>query len=220
MQYAKYRKTSSELIPVYVSLGDMETPVWMQQLWEEGEYALYVRKNGCGHCCAAMALMMHGVDMDPHREYALCRELWGAPRDEGERRQGNFQSIAGISKILGRYGVPTRVYGVSDREVAIANILSALEDGKQVIFESHPRPDFPENPFSPGEHWVMAIGFVEDGRILVANSSLRATAEGYQLVDAATIRDALYLGAAPEDDLTWGEWSNEHITGVGYIIVG
>ena len=220
MKYASYKATGEEKIPAIIVKGEMQTPVWIQQLWDTGEYQLYVRKNGCGHCCAAMALRMHGVDIDPHSEYALCRRLWGAPRDEGERRQGNFQSVVGIAKIINHFGVPASYHGVPDAESAIAHILDCLEDGKIVIFESHPTEDYPDNPFSKGEHWVMAVGFTEDGGILVANSSNRLFGDGVQIVDADTIRRALYLGACPDDSMTYGEWRDEFIYGVGYVVVG
>lgn len=219
MIFASYKYEDSEKIPATVSLGERTTPVWIQQRWDSGEYLIYVRKNGCGHCCAAMALNLFGVKIDPHGEYALCRSLWGAPRDEGERRQGNFQSVSGIVKILEHYGVPAECFGVPDRESAAEHIERALGEGRVVIFESHPSEDFPDNPFSTGEHWVMAVGYTEDGKILIANSSERAIATGIQLVDIETVKRALYLGAAPED-MTWGEWRDEFIHGVGYIIVG
>ena len=219
MVYASYRSQDNELIPAIVSLGEMQTPVWVQQRWETGEYAIYVRKNGCGHCCAAMALNMHGVNIDPHEEYELCVKLWGHPEIDGHEKQGNFQSVDGIAKIIRHHGVAAESFGVPDRECAIEHICRALRDGKLVIFESHPSEDFPDNPFSTGEHWVMAVGYTEDGEILVANTSLRATDKGYQLVDADTVKRALYLGASPAD-YTWGEWRDEFLGGVGYVVVG
>lgn len=221
MTYASYKVRDDEKIPVTVTLGEREMPVWIQQRWETGEYAIYVRKNGCGHCCCAMALRLYGIDIDPHEEYALCRKLWGEPRAEGADRQGNFQSVTGITEILNYHGIHAECFGVPDRESAIAHITAALREGKPVIFESHPREDFPDNPFSPGEHWVMAVGYTEDGKILVANSSERAATcpEGINLTDEETIAKALYLGATPKD-YTWGQWEDEFLHGTGYIIVG
>ena len=219
MEYASYEIKDNYLAPAEVKIGEAKTPVWIQQRWQEGEWALYVRKNGCGHCCAAMALTLRGVAINPHEEYELCRRLWGAPRDEGERRQGNFQSSGGIKRILNHFGVRAECYGIPDREAAIRHILSALEDGKLVIFESHARADNPDNPFSRGEHWVMAVGFTESGEILVADSSELMGRAGYHLVDADTIMNALYLGADYED-MTWGEWRDDFLHGVCYLIVG
>lgn len=119
MIYASYREENNELIPVCVSLGEMQTPVWLQQRWEAGEYAIYVRKNGCGHCCAAMALNMHGVKIDPHEEYELCVKLWGHPKIDGHEKQGNFQSVDGIAKVIRHFGIAAESFGVPDRESAI-----------------------------------------------------------------------------------------------------
>jgi hypothetical protein len=167
---------------------------------------------------------MHGIAINPREEYALCRELWGAPKelrrpDGTKEGQGNFQSNAGIVKMLRRHGVPAEGFGVPSRDAAREHIDGALRRGRLIIFESHPTADFPDNPFSTGEHWVMAVGYTEDGRILVANSSNKVPGDGVNLVDEATVSEALYLGAEPED-YTWGEWRDEFIHGVGYIIVG
>lgn len=219
MKYARYRFTGEERIPAIVGIGEGETPVWTQQLWDEGEYAEFIVRNGCGHCCAAMALTLFGVPTDPHEEYMLCRELWGAPEIVGHEKQANFQSVSGIAKIIRHFGIKAEVFGIPSIEDAIRRITAALREGKPVIFESHPREDNPDNPFSKGEHWVMAVGYTEDGRILVANSSNKVPGDGVNLVDESTVADALYLGADPED-YTWGEWRDEFIHGVGYIIVG
>ena len=64
MQYASYELIHTDLIPAIVRIGDAATPVWHQAKWSEGEYQEFVRKNGCGHCCAAMALCLHGIDID------------------------------------------------------------------------------------------------------------------------------------------------------------
>ena len=218
MKYARYELTNDELIPAIVYLGDMSTPVWRQNRWESGEYKHYVIHNGCGHCCAAMALNLHGVKIDPHEEYSLCRELWGAPkREEGVVLQGNYQSVAGITKILRHYGVFAEYFGVPDIESVEKHVEESLKAGKQVIFWSHVTRDFPENPFSQREHYVMAVGYTEDNKILVANNSESYTKEGVQLSDIHTVVRAMFFGSAPID-LTWGEDKFEECS--GYVVVG
>jgi hypothetical protein len=218
MTYATYKIIGTELIPSEVFLGDASTPVWHQAKWSEGEYEEFVRKNGCGHCCAAMALNLHGIKITPHEEFTLCRKLWGEPNREQEFPQGNYQTVQGIAKILRHHGVPAECFGVPTREHAAAHIESVLREGKQVIFWSAPREDFPENPFSTGAHYVMAVGYTEKGEILIANSSQKKAPIGVQTVDVDTIAKALYLGADPTDK-TWGE-KGDHIHCAGYVVVG
>lgn len=219
MEYAKYELIDNDYTPSIVSIGDKSTPVWRQNRWDTGEFAPIVRGNGCGHCCTAMAAKLYGVDIDPYREYVHCREVWGAPKDY----QHNFISINGMVKILNGFGVPAACFGVADNglDKAVEHIVSVLKDGKQVIFWSEPsdKYPFPENPFSKGAHYVMAVGFTEDGKILVANSSERWTAEGVQLVSAETIGKALYLESNPKPDTTWGEPARMPECG-GYVVVG
>ena len=218
MTYATYKIIGTELIPSKVFLGDASTPVWHQAKWSEGEYEEFVRKNGCGHCCAAMALNLHGVSITPHEEFTLCRKLWGEPNREQEFPQGNYQTVQGIAKILRHHGVPAECFGVPTREHAAAHIESVLREGKQVIFWSAPREDFPENPFSTGAHYVMAVGYTEKGEILIANSSQKKAPDGVQTVNVDIIAKALYLGAESTDK-TWGE-KGDHIHCAGYVVVG
>jgi hypothetical protein len=218
MIYANYRRIDTELIPSVVTLGSASTPIWRQGRWSTGEYQEFVRKNGCGHCCAAMALNLHGVKIDPHEEFSICRKLWGEPDGDREFPQRNYQTVAGITKILRYHGVKAEYFGVPSCESAATHIDEALKNGQQVIFWSNPSEDFPENPFSRGEHYVMAVGYTENGHILVANSSEKWTIEGVQLVNITTIARALFIGAAPTDK-TWGEQGcHEHCA--GYVVVG
>ena len=217
MEYATYERLENDLTPSIVRVGEKSTPVWRQNRWENGEFAVY-RANGCGHCCTAMAARMNGVkDIDPQKEFELCRKLWGPPNE----KQNNAITICGIDKILTELNVPHKSYGVFDKDDALENIVSALSEGKQVIFNSVPTEEnpYPKNPFSKGGHYVMAVGFAENGRIMVANSSERWTEEGVQFVEPETIKNALFLGGEPMWELTWG--GAEYLErGRGYIIVG
>ena len=211
-----YYFTNEHLTPAVVRVGEYETPVWMQQRWEEGEYAQFIRNNGCGHCCAAMAARLQGVTIDPYEEYVHCLSLWGEPTGD----QGNWLSTAGVEKVLRSLGVPAQGFGVKDQgaKQATEHILAALKEGKQVIFTSNP-DHYPDNPFSKGYHWVMAVSVQEDGTVLIANSSEKAAPEGIQFVLPEVIEKALFKEATAPKDMTWGELQRIH-EGSGYIIVG
>lgn len=226
MKYASYEYINEPRAVVRVMIDGKSTPVWFQNRWDEDshEFSGFIVRNGCGHCCAAMALTLYGHGIDPLGEYILCRELWGAPRevrnpDGTKSGQANFQSVTGITKIIKHFGVMAECFGVPDRERAREHIEAALSCGKQVIFCTRPSADNPSNPFSTGYHWVMAVGYTESGTILVANSSEKYTAAGVQEVDMTTIVSALCHGAEPHD-LTWGEWHEDFKHGTGYIVVG
>lgn len=211
-----YAFTDNPSIPAVVTRGVYSTPVWLQQDWEDGEFACYIRGNGCGHCCIAMAANLHGVKIDPYEEYLHCRKLWGPP---GEK-QYHFMSLPGIQKILASFGIPSEIYGVKtgEGEKAAAHIMEALRQEKLVIFVSEPSDRLPDNPFSTGLHYVMCVGFAEDGSVIVANSSRRATDKGVQLTDEKTIAAAIYQNCEP-GGMTWGEMERFY-NGCGYVIVG
>ena len=216
MKQAVYILTGEALTPAVIRIGDRETPVWHQKQWPDGEFACYIHNNGCGHCCAAMAARLHGVDLDPYREYELCRSLWGEPTPE----QGHWLTTAGVKKVLRSLNVPAESFGVKQVGAAnaTAHILAALKEGKQVIFTSNPDDD-PDNPFSKGYHWVMAVAQMEDGSILIANSSDQAAPLGVQTVTPEVIQKALFAEALAPEDMTWGEADRIH-EGSGYVIVG
>lgn len=220
MEYARYELIGNDHTPSIVYVGNESTLVWRQNRWDTGEYQEFVRKNGCGHCCATMALNLHGVKINPHEEFTLCRKLWGEPKKDREFPQDNLQSVSGITKILRHHGVNAEYFGVKNLEETAKRFDEALKSGKQVIFWAHPTPEnpFPENPFSMFEHYVMAVGYTEKGEILIANSSERWTATGVQLVNMATIMRALFFGADPID-MTWGE-RDHYINCSGYVVVG
>ena len=208
--------TGNPLAPTIVRIGKYETPVWLQHRWQRGEFATYINKNGCGHCCTAMAARLHGVDIDPHREYEHCRSLWGEPTGD----QGHWLSASGVAKVLRSLNIPAEEYGVypNDARQATEHILMALQEGKQVIFTSNPDHD-PHNPFSAGYHWVMALSLQTDGTILIANSAEQFAPDGIQRVTSDAIENALFKDSVAPKDMTWGENERIHV-GSGYVMVG
>lgn len=220
MDYVTYRFTQNNKIPAEIFLNGHTTPVWIQSKWESGEYAKYIIQNGCGHCCTAMALNLHGIKIDPHEEFILCRQLWGEPHKEEPIKEDNFQSANGICLILKEFGLKAEKFGSykKTKEEVIKHLRNSLESGKQIIFWSHPSDKLPNNPFSTGEHYVIAVGLSENGKILIANSSQKGTAKnGIQYTDYETIYLSLFEESEPLD-FTWGRHDLAHSG--GYVVVG
>ena len=220
MTHATYFLTGDERIPAKVAVNGYSSPVWIQQKWEDGEYARYIQRNGCGHSCTAMALNLNGIKITPYEEFMLCRQRWGNPRTEEPYNEDNFISASGIVKIINSFDVAAQCFGVAMGKSyeAAKHIEDMLLNGKQVIFWSHPSEKLANNPFSKGEHYVLAVGICENGKILIANSSLRGTAKnGIQLVELGTIAKALYEGCEPYD-FTWGRYPLENSG--GYVVAG
>ncbi len=199
---ARFWVNDGFLTPATVEKQGRTTPVWIQGRFEAGEFAPYLRNNGCGHCGVAMAANLCGVAIDPYAEYCECRALWGAPG----AGQGNWLSVAGARTMLAHLGVPAALIPIpSGGEAAAADrLFAALAEGKLALFVSEPRT--PDNPFSTGLHYVLAVGLCEDGRALVANSSLKGRTDplGIQFADRETVAAALTGAAAPLTDTTWG----------------
>lgn len=213
METVRYAFTGDPAAPAVVYAGEHSSPVWLQQHREDGEFAYYIRRNGCGHCCAAMAANLHGADLDPYGEYLLCRGLWGPPAEH----QDHFQTVSGIVKLLRHLGIPAECFGVPERGAALAHILASLSEGKQVIIWSQPGEHFPGNPFSENAHYVLAAGMLPDGQILIANSSEKSAPAGIQTADADTVGQALYEGSTAAD-MTWGE--DDLAACAGYVVIG
>ena len=212
-----YEMTGDPTIPAIVHRGDHSTPVWLQQCWEDGEFAVYIRNNGCGHCCIAMAANLHGVKITPYEEYLHCRELWGPPTGP----QHHFMSLPGIQKVLASFEIPSEIYGVKTGEgaKAAAHIMQALREEKLVIMVSEPSDRLPNNPFSTGLHYVLCVGLTDDGKIIIANSSKRATDKGVQVETEATVAAAIYENCEPGGGMTWGELER-FFYGCGYVVIG
>lgn len=215
-----YTLTSDKNIPSILCRGDYSTPIWIQQKWKDGQYSEFIRKNGCGHCCTAMALNLFGIKINPHEEFTLCRKMWGNPRYEEPICEDNFISTAGIVKVIKSFGINAEAFGVPVGKYAEAagHIEDSLKSGKLVIFWSSPSEKLIHNPFSTGEHYVLAVGFNKDGKIIIANSTENSDAEnGIQYTNTKTIALSLRDGCDPQD-FTWGRYDLVHSG--GYVVIG
>lgn len=216
----KYEFTLNEKSPAVITFDKFSSPVWIQQKWFDGQYARFIRKNGCGHCCTAMALNLNGIKIDPHEEFSLCRELWGEPNSAFSSDEDNFMSVSGIVKIFCHFGIHAEYFGVPKGKCNIASehIAKSLSNAKSVILWSHPSQKLDPNPFSAGEHYIYLVGQSDNGKLLVANSSLNSDAKnGIQFTDIETISKVLMEGCMPMD-YTWGRYDLEHSG--GYVVVG
>ena len=222
MKEITYEITQSPLTPLIVTRGKYSTPVWMQSKWKEGQYSEYIVRNGCGHCCTAMALNLMGKkQINPHQEFELCRQLFGPPSTNNGLKEDNFMSVAGITKILSHFNVKAKFYGIAKGTEGyhLNNILWSLENDKLVIFSSHPTNEFVENPFSTGEHYVLFIGH-QDNQVITLNTSSKGIYDvtGIQFVSPQTIKKAMPVGCTPADYLTWGVYPLEFT--MGYVVIG
>ena len=220
MNTIDYKYTGNTKEPAIITRDNCSTYVWIQQEWESGEYAKFIQRNGCGHCCTAMALNLNGITINPHDEYCLCRELWGAPRMGEPIYEGNFLSETGIAEIIRHYGIPAQAFGIEKGKAYEASIFieNELLSGKQVIIWSHPSDKLTDNPFSDGEHYILAVGFAKDGKILIANSSNRSKAEnGIQFTERETIEKVLFEGTETTD-YTWGR--HDFTKSGAFVVIG
>lgn len=219
-----YEFVNNPLIPAVVKHMGNQTPVWMQQRWEDGKYAVYVRQNGCGHCCVAMACNLLGVSLNPHQSIEKCVEIWGEPAiGLSGNQQYYFLTPTGMVEELNALGVKANWFGYENQgvESALNHILTSLKNGKMIAFISSPSDNFKDNPFSKGDHWVLAVGFTNEGKVLIANSSTNGIydiGEGVQEVDGETIKRSFNPNGNPIKR-TWGEIENLHL-GIGYVVIG
>lgn len=215
-----YKIIADKKIYAEVSAGANTTPVWNQHKWQSGEYAIYIQKNGCGHCCTAMALNLNGIKITPYEEFELCRKMWGEPRMGEPLFEDNFISPSGIAQIIKRFGINAAAYGIEAGKSyeASVHIEKELQNGRQVIIWSHSSEKLNPNPFSKGEHYILAAGFTQDGKILIANTSDYVAAQnGIQFTDRQTIEKILMDGTRITD-YTWGRYNFSD--GGSYVVVG
>ena len=77
MKKATFTLTGNEKIPAKIFFDGYSSDVWLQAKWEDGVYAEAIRDSGCGHCCVAMVLNLHGIKINPPEEFEACLKKWG-----------------------------------------------------------------------------------------------------------------------------------------------
>ena len=216
-----YEIKNDSLIPLVVTRGEYQTPVWFQQNWQDGEFSKYIRENGCGHCSVTMVARLKGNnEITPYLEYLLARQTFGEPSERFGYKEYHFISVSGIVKMLDKLSIKASYHGIKqgEEEKAYEHIINALKQDKMVIYCAHPQGGKP-NIFSKGDHYVVFIGLDGD-KIVTLNSSLNGVYNsvlGLQYATKDDILGSMFIGSAPID-LNWGILPNLELV-AGYVIV-
>lgn len=172
-----------------------------------GSYASNLSSNGCGACCTAFALALQGKKVTPADVIRKGISLWGKwPR-------ACLISAPGIATIIKKYGYTATYRAVTKKNKADIKrtIHAALMAGKQVICWTDDN-GHKGDPFSGGEHYVMAVGYNAKGKIVVANSGNKGPVN---LVTLDTLVKFLQEGSGKDK-----HWWQTVAASAGIVIVG
>lgn len=125
----------------------------------KGTYAKELSAHGCGACCASFALAFLGKKITPAEVLKKAVSLWGKwPKHP-------LISANGIAAILKKYGFKAKSGVVTKgNRVTVKTLIDvSLKAGKPVIC-------WTAKGFAAGDHYVLAVGYNKQGRVVVANS--------------------------------------------------
>lgn len=203
-----YKSSSDKTAPMTVMQNGVSSPVWNQNVLT-GAYAEALKKHGCGACCAAVAARLHGYKTcTPETVLQEGVKQWAAPTSN----QSYALSCNGMATILENFGIDAASYTVTASNLTNikSNMTAALKQGKQVILFTHKYDN--NDPFGSGDHYVLAVGYDKNGKIVVANSA----GGKVQLTDITTIGKYLYHSCTGKDDF----WLTSSAASAGIVIVG
>lgn len=172
-----------------------------------GKYAKNLSSNGCGASCTVFALTLRGEKITPAELLDKAISLWGKwPR-------ACLLSAPGIASIIKEYGYPAKYYSVTsdNRDSLKGKIDAALKAGKQVVCWTNDNGK-KGDPFASGQHYVMAVGYNEAGKVVVANSANKGPVN---VVTLSTLVKFLQNGSG-EDKHWWKRVSRA----AGIVVVG
>lgn len=177
--------------------------VWRQSALG-GALANELKRHGCGSCCAAVAANLAGKNTSPEAVLRLGERLWGKPAG----KESYALSVKGIAALLKALGVSA--------EVCVGNIETekvrkALLAGKSVVCFTHAYDS--RDPFAGGDHYVLAVGFDKEDKVIVANSS---GAQRVQTIPLDTLCRYIYRGGTGTDK----QWLRTSKGSAGIVIVG
>ena len=166
----------------------------------KGVYRKELSSNGCGACCAAMALTLMGKKVKPADILGRAVALWG------KWSKYPLISAHGLGVIIGGYGYIGKlaILSTSNTKTIKKLIDSALRSGKPVIC-------WTKKGFSSGDHYVLAVGYNKLGRVVVANSGNRGPVN---IVTLNALCESLKEGNGADKD-----WYRSASDSAGIVIV-
>ena len=173
----------------------------------KGTYAKELSAHGCGACCAALALTLMGKKAAPADILRKGVALWG------KWTKYPLISANGLATIVGKYGCTAKVAFVTrNNRTTIRKLIdAALRAGNPVICwtdDNGHRID----PFSSGDHYVLAVGYNKLGRVVVANSDNRGPVN---IVTLDTLCKYLRAGTGADRG-----WYKSTAGSAGIVIIG
>ncbi len=173
--YQVYDESGKQVWPVvkiYASAPDGKTVALngkQMRVWNQhklvGKYKTMLDKHGCGVCCGAMAATLMGRSITPLQFAEKAVAQFGY--------KNTAISTAGIVTVMKKLKIPAVRYSVTKANLSRIRkkIDTALKAGKPVICWTYPYDG--KNLFAKGSHYVLAVGYTKEGKVLVANSGSR-----------------------------------------------
>lgn len=170
-----------------------------------GSYAKELSAHGCGPCCTAFALTLLGKKTAPADIYKKAVSLWGKPKTY-------LISAKGLAAIIRKYGCKATFYKITSAnlEKRKETIRTALKAGKPVICWTNSNGKTGD-PFAAGHHYVLAVGYNADNKIVVANSGNKGPVN---LVSLATLCKFLQTGNGKDT-----KWYSSVSGSAGIVVV-
>lgn len=145
-----------------VRLNGRSTLVLNQSTRPAGTWQKELKAHGCGACCARIGLNLAGKSLKPEDVMDKAKQLFG------KKLTGESYGLSaqGIATICIDYGVRAEALPVTKSTLPERkrDLDAALRAGKTVCCWVNGAP------FSSNHHWVIAVGYDANGKIVVANS--------------------------------------------------
>lgn len=191
-----------------VRLNGRSTLVLNQSTRPAGQWQKEIKSHGCGACCARIGLNLAGKSLKPEDVMDKAKQLFGKELT-GE---SYGLSAQGIATICIDYGVRAEALPVTKATLPERkrDLDAALRDGRTVCCWVNGAP------FSSNHHWVIAVGYTAEGKIVIGNSGGKNRIQ-YTTLNELTSR--LHT-TTPKNALKAEAWLTGADSSAGMVIIG